>query len=296
MGTTSVASAETPASDSNSGSTQTGDVASAVHASPKAAEFAGDTASGSAPAVARPAAPVLEVDGFSKSYGRKTVVRDINLSVYPGSIFGFIGHNGAGKTTLIRSIVGALHFEKGDIRVCGHSIKTEPVRCKQVCAYVPDSPDVYGYLKGSQYLTYVADIFGVSRSDRVERIERYAGRLGIQDRLDEMVSAYSHGMRQKLVLTGAFIHEPTLLVLDEPFVGLDPEAAYELRKMMGELTSRGGAIFLSSHMLDTVERLCDRVAIIRNGEIVRAGTTEEIRQDESLEQVFLEIAREGRDA
>ncbi len=240
--------------------------------------------------------PVLEVDTFSKSYSGKTVVKNINLSVYPGNIFGFIGHNGAGKTTLIRSIVGALYFESGDIRICGHSIKTEPVQCKQVCAYVPDNPDIYGYLKGSQYLAYVADIFGVSKADRANRIETYASRLGIQDRLEEMVSAYSHGMRQKLVLVSAFIHEPSLLVLDEPFVGLDPEAAYELREMMSEFALRGGAIFLSSHMLDTVEKICDRVAIIKNGEIVRAGTTEEIRQDESLEQVFLELAREGRNA
>lgn len=242
----------------------------------------------------QPSGPILAVEGYSKSYGRKRVVEDVALSVLPGSIFGFVGHNGAGKTTLIRSIVGALSFDEGDIRICGKSVRTDPVACKRVCAYVPDNPDVYGFLTGMQYLDYVADLFCVGSDERVRRIDGYAQRLGMEDRLGEMVSAYSHGMRQKLVLIGAFLHEPRLLVLDEPFVGLDPEAAYELRTMMRELTSRGSAIFLSSHVLDAVEKLCDTVAIIRQGGIVRVGTTDEVRRDESLEQVFLELARETR--
>lgn len=242
----------------------------------------------------QPSSPILAVEGYSKSYGRKRVVEDVSLSVFPGSIFGFVGHNGAGKTTLIRSIVGALSFDEGDIQICGQSIRANPVACKQVSAYVPDSPDVYGFLTGLQYLDYVADLFCVGPDERARRIDGYARRLGIEDRLGEMVSAYSHGMRQKLVLIGAFLHEPRLLVLDEPFVGLDPEAAYELRAMMHELTARGGAIFLSSHVLDAVERLCDTIAIIRQGSIVRVGTTDEVRGDESLEQVFLELAREAR--
>ena len=240
-------------------------------------------------------APVLAVDGFCKSYGNKQVVENVSLSVASGTIFGFVGPNGAGKTTLIRSIVGALAFDGGDIRVCGQSVRSDPVACKQETAYVPDNPDVYGFLTGMQYLDYVADLFRVGEKDRAARISAYAGRLGIEGRLGEMASAYSHGMRQKLVLVGAFLHEPRLLVLDEPFVGLDPEAAYELRSMIHEIAARGSAVFLSSHVLDTVEKLCDEVAIIRRGSIVRAGSVDEIRGDESLEQVFLEIAREARD-
>lgn len=239
-------------------------------------------------------APVLVVDGFCKSYGNKQVVENVSLSVASGTIFGFVGPNGAGKTTLIRYIVGALAFDGGDIRVCGQSIRSDPVACKQETAYVPDNPDVYGFLTGMQYLDYVADLFRVGEKDRAARISAYAGRLGIEGRLGEMASAYSHGMRQKLVLVGAFLHEPRLLVLDEPFVGLDPEAAYELRSMIHEIAARGSAVFLSSHVLDTVEKLCDEVAIIRRGSIVRAGSVDEIRGDEGLEQVFLEIAREAR--
>lgn len=248
----------------------------------------------SADDMCQPSGPILAVEGYSKSYGRKRAVDNVSLAVFPRSIFGFVGHNGAGKTTLIRSIVGALSFDEGDIRICGKSVRTDPVACKRVCAYVPDNPDVYGFLTGMQYLDYVADLFCVGSDERVRRIDGFAKRLGMEDRLGEMVSAYSHGMRQKLVLIGAFLHEPRLLVLDEPFIGLDPEAAYELRTMMRELTSRGSAIFLSSHVLDAVEKLYDTVAIIRQGGIVRVGTTDEVRRDESLEQVFLELARETR--
>lgn len=238
---------------------------------------------------------MLVVDGFTKSYGTKKVVEGVSLTVGPGTVFGFVGPNGAGKTTLVRSIVGALAFDGGDVRVCGQSVRTDPVACKRQTAYVPDNPDVYGFLTGMQYLDYVADLFGVDGETRARRVAAYAGRLGIAERLGETVSAYSHGMRQKLVLVGAFLHEPKLLVLDEPFVGLDPEAAYELRTMLREIAARGAAVFLSSHVLDTVEKLCDEVAIIRRGRIVRMGTVDEIRGDESLEQVFLEIAREERD-
>lgn len=238
--------------------------------------------------------PILVVDHFSKTYGKKKVVNNISLSLDSGSIYGFVGPNGAGKTTLIRSIVGALAFEEGDIRICGQSVRTDPVACKRETAYVPDNPDVYGFLTGTQYLNYVADLFEVDSNKRTQRISAYAKRLGIEDRLGEIVSAYSHGMKQKLVLIGAFLHEPQLLVLDEPFVGLDPEAAYELRSMMNEIASNGSAIFMSSHVLDTVEKLCDKVAIIQHGKIVREGSIDEIRGDETLEQVFLEIAREER--
>lgn len=238
--------------------------------------------------------PILVVDHFSKMYGKKKVVNNISLSLDSGSIYGFVGPNGAGKTTLIRSIVGALAFEEGDIRICGQSVRTDPVACKRETAYVPDNPDVYGFLTGAQYLNYVADLFGVDSNKRTQRISAYAKRLGIENRLGEIVSAYSHGMKQKLVLIGAFLHEPQLLVLDEPFVGLDPEAAYELRSMMNEIASNGSAIFMSSHVLDTVEKLCDKVAIIQHGKIVREGSIDEIRGDETLEQVFLEIAREER--
>lgn len=238
--------------------------------------------------------PILVIDHFSKMYGKKTVVNNISLSLDSGNIYGFVGPNGAGKTTLIRSIVGALAFEEGDIRICGQSVRTDPVACKRETAYVPDNPDVYGFLTGTQYLNYVADLFEVDSNKRTQRISAYAKRLGIEDRLGEIVSAYSHGMKQKLVLIGAFLHEPQLLVLDEPFVGLDPEAAYELRSMMNEIASNGSAIFMSSHVLDTVEKLCDKVAIIQHGKIVREGSIDEIRGDETLEQVFLEIAREER--
>lgn len=238
-------------------------------------------------------APVLVVEHFSKAYGKKRVVEDVSFSVGSGSVFGFVGPNGAGKTTLIRSIVGALAFDAGDVRICGQSVLTDPVACKRETAYVPDNPDIYGFLTGMQYLNYIADLFDVKTDARAPLISAYAGRLGIEDRLGEMVSAYSHGMRQKLVLVGAFLHEPRLLVLDEPFVGLDSEAAYELRAMIREIAARGSAVFLSSHVLDIVEKLCHEIAIIRRGKIVRAGTVEEIRGDEGLEQVFLEIAREA---
>ncbi len=237
--------------------------------------------------------PMLEVRGFSKSYGGRPAVRDVSLAVMPRRIFGFVGPNGAGKTTLIRAIVGAQDFDAGDIRIAGMSVRRRPVECKQLTAYVPDNPDVYGFLTGAQYLSYLADLFEVPADLRAERIRRYGDLLGMTGRLGELTSGYSHGMRQKLVLMGALVHEPKLLVLDEPFVGLDPQASYNLKQIMADLTARGSAIFFSSHVLEVVEKLCDEVAIIRDGAIVRSGPTAEVCGDAGLEEVFLDLAREG---
>lgn len=234
--------------------------------------------------------PMLEVCDFSKSYGEKLAVRDVSLSVMPRRIYGFVGPNGAGKTTLIRSIVGAQSFDAGDIRIAGLSVRSHPVECKSLTAYVPDNPDVYGFLTGAQYLAYMADMFNVASDVRDQRIRRYGDLLGMTDRLGELASAYSHGMRQKLVLMGALVHEPKLLVLDEPFVGLDPQASYNLKQIMAELVGRGSAIFFSSHVLEVVEKLCDEVAIIRDGTIVRSGPTAEVCGEGGLEEVFLDLA------
>lgn len=234
--------------------------------------------------------PMLEVCDFSKSYGEKLAVRDVSLSVMPRRIYGFVGPNGAGKTTLIRSIVGAQSFDAGDIHIAGLSVRSHPVECKSLTAYVPDNPDVYGFLTGAQYLAYMADMFNVASDVRDQRIRCYGDLLGMTDRLGELASAYSHGMRQKLVLMGALVHEPKLLVLDEPFVGLDPQASYNLKQIMAELVGRGSAIFFSSHVLEVVEKLCDEVAIIRDGTIVRSGPTAEVCGEGGLEEVFLDLA------
>lgn len=233
---------------------------------------------------------VLLVDGYTKSYGGQTVVGPLSLRVEAGTIYGFIGPNGAGKTTLIRSIVGATAATAGSISICGIDNAENPIACKRMTAYVPDNPDVYGFLTGAQYLTFIADIFEVDATVRARRIERYARLFGIEQRLGELVSSYSHGMRQKLVLTGALLHDPRLLVLDEPFVGLDPQAAYRLKGVMKELVSRGAAIFFSSHVLEVVEKLCDEVAIIENGRIVKSGRTDDVCGSEGLERVFLDVA------
>ena len=243
-----------------------------------------------------PSSAVLDVRGFTKRFGKHTAVDGVSLTVRPGTIYGFIGHNGAGKTTLIRSIVGVSDFDAGEIRICGMSVREQPVACKRVTAYVPDNPDVYGFLTGAQYLAYMADLFDVPADVRRERIERYAGQLGIEGRLGELVSSYSHGMRQKLVLVGAFLHDPRLLVLDEPFVGLDPQASHNLKALMRELVAGGAAIFFSSHVLEVVEKLCDEVSIIKGGRIVRSGPTDEVRGDADLEEVFLELLDEGGQA
>ena len=242
-----------------------------------------DVISGSAESTA----PVLNVQHFTKKYGSKVAVNDLTLDVLPGDIYGFIGHNGAGKTTLIKCIVGAQPFEGGEIYVDGKNVVNDPIATKQLIAYVPDNPDIYEFMSGIKYLNYVADIFGVPAQDRVERITVLANRLGITDSLANPISSFSHGMKQKLVLVSALLHEPKLLVLDEPFVGLDPAASFELKKMLHELASRGSAVFFSSHVLEVVEKLCNKIAIIREGKLLAAGETEEIRGNSSLEEVFL---------
>ena len=235
------------------------------------------------------AQPVLSVKHYRKSYGDRVVVPDLSLEVMAGDIFGYVGHNGAGKTTLIRSIVGAQPIDGGTVAVCGHNVASEPVECKRRIAYVPDNPDIYEFMTGIAYLDYIADLFAVPADVRRSRIDAYAERLGITAALGNKVSSYSHGMRQKLVLISAFIHEPELLVLDEPFVGLDPAAAHELKAMMRELADRGSAVFFSSHVLEVVEKLCNKVAILRAGELLACGDTDEVRGDRSLEDVFMEL-------
>lgn len=235
---------------------------------------------------------VLEVRHFRKSYRGKVAVRDLSLSVAPGEICGFIGHNGAGKTTLIRSVVGAQPPTSGEVRVCGCDVWHEPVAAKRRMAYVPDNPDVYDFLTGMQYLDLIADVFGVGTEERRRRAGELAERLELSDALGDPVSAYSHGMRQKLVLVGALLHDPALLVLDEPFVWLDPSASHELKAILRERAEAGCTVFFSSHVLEVVERLCDTVAVIRHGELVASGPTDEVRGSESLEDVFLELVDE----
>ena len=234
--------------------------------------------------------PILTIEHFTKAYpGGKKAVDDLSLQVNPGDICGFIGHNGAGKTTTLRAVAGVLEFDEGEIAIDGHSVRSEPVPCKQVTAYLPDNPDLYEHLTGIQYLNFIADLFGVTAPDREARIRDYGGRLELTANLGDMISSYSHGMKQKLALISAFVHAPRLLVLDEPFVGLDPQAAFRLKEMMHELCEQGGAIFFSTHVLEVVEKLCNRIAIIRRGRLVACGPTEEIRGDSSLEEVFLEV-------
>lgn len=235
--------------------------------------------------------PILAVSHFTKTFGEKRAVDDVSLAVMPGDIYGFVGHNGAGKTTLIRSIVGVAGFDGGTINIEGMSVVDQPIAVKRITAYVPDNPDVYDFLTGIQYLDYIADIFEVPAAVRRERIERYADKLSLTSALGDLISSYSHGMKQKVVLIGALLHEPKLLVLDEPFVGLDPEASYTLKGLMRELTERGSAIFFSSHVLEVVEKLCNKVAIIKAGKLIADGSTEQIVGDKSLEDVFLGLGK-----
>lgn len=232
---------------------------------------------------------MLIVQDVSKNFGEKRALNQVSLQVPAGCIFGFIGPNGSGKTTLIRSIIGALRPDSGDIRVAGKSVLTDALYCKQRIAYVPDNPDVYDFLTGLQYLTYIADIFRVPLDLRQRRIAEYSQLFGLTDALPDLVSSYSHGMRQKLVLIGAFLHEPELLVLDEPFVGLDPEATYRTKELLRDIAQRGSAVFFSSHVLEVVEKLCDEIAIVQSGTIRAAGPTDSIVGDESLEEVFLDL-------
>lgn len=232
---------------------------------------------------------VLEVRDLTKTYGDKMAVDGLSLTVAPGEIHGFIGHNGSGKTTTIRAVVGVMAFDFGEVLIDGLSVREKPVACKARAAYIPDNPDLYEYVTGIQYLSYLADIFRVSVADREERIVALAGDFGIMDSLGNLIGSYSHGMRQKLALIGAFLHDPRLLVLDEPFVGLDPQASYRLKELMRDLCDRGSAIFFSTHVLDVAEKLCDRVTIIKQGRLVASGTVGEVRGSGSLEDAFLEV-------
>lgn len=232
---------------------------------------------------------VLEVRDLVKTYGDKTAVDGLSLAVAPGEIHGFIGHNGSGKTTTIRAVVGVMDFDSGEVLIDGLPVREKPVACKERTAYIPDNPDLYEYVTGIQYLSYLADIFKVGSTEREERIASLAEEFGITDSLGNLIGSYSHGMRQKLALIGAFLHEPRLLVLDEPFVGLDPQAAYRLKELMRDLCDKGSAIFFSTHVLDVAEKLCDRVTIIKQGRLVATGTVEEVRGSGSLEDAFLEV-------
>lgn len=233
---------------------------------------------------------ILDIRNFSKTYsGGKKAVDHLCLTVQAGDIYGFIGHNGAGKTTTIRATVGVMDFEDGEILIDGHSIKKESVLCKSITAYIPDNPDLYDYLTGIQYLSYVGDMFNVAKAERESGIKKYAESFELTGNLGDLISSYSHGMRQKLALIAAFIHSPHLMVLDEPFVGLDPAASFQLKGMMRELCDTGGAIFFSTHVLEVAEKLCNKIAIIKGGKLIASGTTEEVRGDKSLESVFLEV-------
>ncbi|HJB29692.1 MAG TPA: ABC transporter ATP-binding protein [Candidatus Blautia faecavium] len=233
---------------------------------------------------------VLEIRHYGKMYGNgKKAADNVNITVQPGEIYGFIGHNGAGKTTTIRAVVGVLGFVEGEILINGHSIKKEPIVCKAQTAYIPDNPDIYDFLTGMQYLDYMGAVFQVDTQTKKQRIQKYAELLGMTEDLGELIGNYSHGMKQKIVLIGAFLHEPKLLVLDEPFVGLDPEASFHLKEMMRELCAKGSAIFFSTHVLDVAEKLCHKVAIIKEGRIIAQGTMEEVKGSQSLEEAFLEV-------
>ncbi len=232
---------------------------------------------------------MLHIQHFTKTYGEKVAVSDLSLHIAPGEIYGFIGHNGAGKTTTLKAACGILQFDSGDILVDGHSIRHDPIACKKAIAYVPDNPDLYEFLTGIQYLNFVADIYGMDADTRKTQIAHYGELLGMTDDLTLPISDCSHGMRQKVALIAALIHKPRLILLDEPFVGLDPVASHQLKNVMQEHCSRGGAIFFSTHVLEVAEKLCHKVAIIQGGKLVASGTMDEVRGDASLEQVFLDL-------
>lgn len=235
---------------------------------------------------------MLKIEHLTKKYGEKTAVEDLSLHILKEEIYGFIGHNGAGKTTTLKSIVGILQFEEGKIRIDGDSIQENPLACKKKIAYIPDNPDLYEFMTGVKYLHFIADIFGVDEQTRQERIRKYADLFEITSDLAQPIAAYSHGMKQKLAIIAAWIHNPELIIMDEPFVGLDPKASHILKGMMREVCDEGGAIFFSTHVLEVAEKLCDKVAIIKNGKLIRSGTMEEVKGDDSLEEVFLELEGE----
>ena len=235
---------------------------------------------------------MLDIQHLTKTYGEKKAVDDLTLHIAPGEIYGFIGHNGAGKTTTLKAVVGILQFDSGDITIGGRSIKTEPLACKREIAYIPDNPDLYDYMTGIKYLHFIADVFGVDAQTRQERIRRYADTFELTDDLAQPIAAYSHGMKQKLAIIAAWLHQPKLIIMDEPFVGLDPKASHLLKGMMREVCDQGGAIFFSTHVLEVAEKLCDKVAIIKGGKLIRSGTMDEVKGDDSLEEVFLELEGE----
>ncbi len=235
---------------------------------------------------------MLSISHLTKKYGETVAVDDLSLEINAGEIYGFIGHNGAGKTTTIKAVVGILGFDAGEITVNGISVKADPIACKKMIAYIPDNPDLYDFMTGIKYLNFIADIFGVGEAERKERIRKYADIFDLTDDLAKPVNEYSHGMKQKLAIISAWIHRPRLVIMDEPFVGLDPVASHNLKLMMRELCDEGGAIFFSTHVLEVAEKLCDKVAIIKAGKLIKSGTMEEVKGDSSLENVFLELEDE----
>ena len=238
---------------------------------------------------------ILEIKGYTKVYGEgKKAADNVTLTVESGDIYGFIGHNGAGKSTTIRAVVGVLDFSEGEIYIDGHSVKDEPLECKKITAYIPDNPDLYENLTGIQYLNFIADVFEIDEAKREEVIKKYADMFEITDSLGDLISSYSHGMKQKLAIISALIHEPKLIVMDEPFVGLDPKASYTLKQIMHDLCEKGTAIFFSTHVLDVAQKLCNKVAIIKQGKIIDSGNMEDMIGNQSLEEVFLEVADEQK--
>lgn len=235
---------------------------------------------------------MLKIENLTKTYGEKRAVDNLSLHIAPGEIYGFIGHNGAGKTTTLKAVVGILQFDKGEVFIKGESIRKNPLACKQKIAYIPDNPDLYEFMTGIKFLNFIADIFGVPEEKRQERIRKYADLFEMTENLAQPIASYSHGMKQKLAIISAWIHEPKLIIMDEPFVGLDPKAAHILKQMMREICDEGGAIFFSTHVLEVAEKLCDKVAIIRNGQLIQSGTMQEVKGDDSLEEVFLELEGE----
>ena len=236
---------------------------------------------------------MLKISNLTKVYDKQRAVDDLSIHIRAGEIHAFIGHNGAGKTTTLKACAGILPFDSGEIRVDGTSITEDPIGCKRKIAYLPDNPDLYDFMTGAKYLNFIADVFGVDRNLRRTRIEEYAKRFEIYDNLSQPISEYSHGMKQKLAVISAWLHAPKLILMDEPFVGLDPMAAHTLKEMMRAFCDEGGAIFYSTHVLEVAEKLCDKVAIIKGGRLIRSGTMEEVKGDDSLEQVFLELEDEA---
>lgn len=235
---------------------------------------------------------MLRIENLTKTYGEKRAVDNLSLHIAPGEIYVFIGHNGAGKTTTLKAVVGILQFDKGEVFIKGESIRKNPLACKQKIAYIPDNPDLYEFMTGIKFLNFIADIFGVTEEKRQERIRKYADLFEMTENLAQPIASYSHGMKQKLAIISAWIHEPKLIIMDEPFVGLDPKATHILKQMMREICDEGGAIFFSTHVLEVAEKLCDKVAIIRNGQLIQSGTMQEVKGDDSLEEVFLELEGE----